>query len=449
MIRLIGQSGKVYQWMAFHVALGVLTSFSKWVIIVWFIPVAIQSFSRILISRDKTSEAMYFMAYLFGMEILFRMAQTSPFIPYEIGKYGPILFIGTALTVSRVHTRTAIGFVIILLLIPSLTMYYGNKYFDDIAFNFFGMLSLGLAVQYFSGRIISKEEFVKICRTIMMPIVSILAYLSIRTPSISEIDFALGANFDTTGGFGSNQVATILGVALFILAICYFNRLTIFGKRSYDLILLAYIFARALLTFSRGGVIVSGLVILIYLFLIKPTGNRLAGFKAGQMVFFVILISLSSLLVNKLTNDALLLRYEGETQTTLSGEKEKDIDVITTGRFELFVSEVQLFLRYPILGVGPGGARYLRAQHLEGKASHSEFSRLLAENGIFGLIIIVILVVYPMVRYSSQRKDPGKLIAICFVLIALGMTFHAAMRTFATPFMYGIGLASLHFNDDQ
>lgn len=448
MIRRIGSEDKIYSWMAFHVVLGLLTLLSKWFIIIWFVIISVQSLSRILISRDRTSETMYFVAYLVGIEILFRMAGTSPFIPYEIGKYGPILFISTALVVARQHTATMVGYLIILLLLPSLSMYYGNKYIDDVMFNFAGMMSLGLTVQYFAGRVIRKQDFVRVIRTVLMPVLSIVTYISVRTPKLEEVDFKLGAMFATSGGFGSNQVSTLLGMAMFLLAICYFNKLTIFRKRSYDLIILAVIFGRALLTFSRGGVVVAVLVLIIYILMAKPSGYQLPGFKAGQMLLFLILISISALAVNELTHNALLLRYQGETQTTLTGEKEKTIDVLTTGRYQLFMSEVQLFLKYPILGVGPGGARYLRGDDSEQKASHSEFSRLVAENGIFGLIIIIILVIYPLSRYSRQKKDPGKLIALCLTIIALGMSFHAAMRNFVTPFLYGLGMASIYLKKE-
>ena len=50
----------------------------------------------------------------------------------------------------------------------------------------------------------------------VLPIISLVVYLILYNPSIKETVTGTGSNFATSGGFGPNQVATILGAGIFI-----------------------------------------------------------------------------------------------------------------------------------------------------------------------------------------------------------------------------------------
>ncbi|WP_332910234.1 hypothetical protein [Algoriphagus boritolerans] len=55
----------------------------------------------------------------------------------------------------------------------------------------------------------------------LYPILSVLVYTIIKTPDLDSVEFSLGANFATAGGFGSNQVSTILGLGVFFDGFLY------------------------------------------------------------------------------------------------------------------------------------------------------------------------------------------------------------------------------------
>lgn len=444
MIDQIGQNKRIVPAVIFHVLLGFASSFTNLVAILWFFIFSATAVEKILRTRDRQNSAMFYLGYLMGIELLFRMAQTSPFIPYEVGKYAPFFILLLTLITGAKKSPHRLGLAIVILMLPSMLIYAGDEYIDSFVFTFLGMINLGLSVQYFHGRVIEREQFVRLIRTIMLPIISVLVFVTVKTPSFEDVNFELGANFATTGGFGSNQVSTLFGVGLALMAIAYFNKIVIFKKRSYDVVLIGYLFIRGLLTFSRGGILLAIFSILILIMASRLMRYKLPGFNFGAVLIFGFLLSMMALLANVLTDNSLLLRYEGETDTTLAGEKEKDLNTITTGRYELFVDEVRIFTENPILGTGPGGAQVFRREGHLGAASHSEYSRLLAENGIFGLIICFILTFHPFIQFMSRKRYIGKTISLALAILAVGMTFHAAMRTFVTPFLFGLSTAYIY-----
>jgi hypothetical protein len=157
----------------------------------------------------------------------------------------------------------------------------------------------------------------------------------------------------------------------------------------------------------------------------------------GIIIVFVLFGSFNY--ANSLTNGNLLLRYQGETQGTLVGSKEKDLDNIVTGRLKILEEDLDLWFKYPIFGVGVGASTYLRDDVK--LASHVELSRLLADHGIFGLIYSILF--FGMVFQYRSKVYSGNSILYILILFALLTTFHAAMRTFVTPLFVILG--SLRF----
>ncbi|WP_332910235.1 hypothetical protein [Algoriphagus boritolerans] len=74
----------------------------------------------------------------------------------------------------------------------------------------------------------------------------------------------------------------------------------------------------------------------------------------GVMLFVVMIVA------NSITGGMLLLRYQGETQGTLAGSADKNLNKITTNRSDIFLEDVKLFAEYPGMGVGVGASAFLR-----------------------------------------------------------------------------------------
>jgi hypothetical protein len=78
----------------------------------------------------------------------------------------------------------------------------------------------------------------------------------------------------------------------------------------------------------------------------------------------------------------------------------------------------------------------------EGKtiASHNEVSRLFSEHGIFGVIILVLLIVTPLVYRTKHR---GNLLFYSFLIFWFATINHSAMRVAAPAFIYGLALLNI------
>jgi hypothetical protein len=135
---------------------------------------------------------------------------------------------------------------------------------------------------------------------------------------------------------------------------------------------------------------------------------------------------------NQITDGNLLLRYSGETQGTMLGSKEKTADVLVSGRFTIIEDDLDLWFKHPVAGVGAASSRFLR-ERTQFVSPHIEFSRLLAEHGLLGLIYFIVLLTVFRKAYKGLSKNVNKGLFIALFTVALMTTFHAAMRTYLSP----------------
>ncbi|MEL6811851.1 MAG: O-antigen ligase family protein [Bacteroidota bacterium] len=211
-------------------------------------------------------------------------------------------------------------------------------------------------------------------------------YLYLYTPSIRDVLTGTASNFAASGGYGPNQVATVIGLAMFIL----FVRLFLIKDRVVnvlDLGLLAFIAYRGIVTFSRGGIFTAVACILAFsamYLLYSNTKNRINfSYKFGFVVvtgFIVWAISSFS------TGGLIDKRYANQDA---AGRIKEDV---STGRVELFDAELQAFFENPLTGIGVGKIKEYRYEQTGRiSATHNEVSRMLSEHGVFGLFALVVL----------------------------------------------------------
>ena len=151
---------------------------------------------------------------------------------------------------------------------------------------------------------------------------------------------------------------------------------------------------------------------------------------------------------NEVTGGSLLLRYQGETAGTLSGSKEKSLNNMTTNRYDIFLSDLELFEVSGIMGVGAGASKYLREHH-NGVITHVEVSRLVSEHGIFG-IIFILLVFYLFYKvYRSPNHILFKGILLAFITVGWYTTFHAATRTYISPLLMGLSMIYIVYDQSS
>lgn len=437
--------------VGFHLGLGLLASQSKYVFIAWFFIVLTAEIPNILNPHGRLNVHLnQLIMYIVSFEILARMVKATPLIPHEMSKY--LLFILFTYGIINGHNKGTIGIFLLALLVPAL--FYdlsGDVSTNNIIFNIIGPVDLALGVIYFKGQHITQNQLMNLVKLGLYPLLATLAFTVIRTPDFDDIDFALSANATTSGGFGSNQVSTVFGLGLLFMFILWISGKVISRYRTLDsAIILLFVF-RGFLTFSRGGMLGAGIAILVILFLLTLPGNRVKGtikLSLPKITLYAIPIIILGLIVFQIANDItgnnLLLRYKGETAGTQAGMKEVDLNTLTTNRYNIFLGDMELWQDNFIFGVGAGASQYLREADIEeSTAAHIEFSRLVAEHGLFGLIFFCVLLILPFSIWKENQNPLNRAILISFFVLGVFTTFHAAMRTYVSPLLISLSMISI------
>lgn len=374
-------------------------------------------------------------AYMTGYEVFSRM--TGGALSYEFTKYAVIMFLGIGMFYRGFNRTSWPYFMYIILLIPgilfsAINLYYESNFFNAIGFNLSGPICLGISALYCFNKKLTFKQVQTILLCVLLPTITMTLYLYIYTPSIKDVLTGTQSNFEASGGFGPNQVATILGLGMFIL----FSRLIMLKNRTMnliDLVILGFMSYRAIVTFSRGGVITAAVcagVFLVVYFLVSSVRQKATLFPKIIMVLLVVIAtwvytSISTLgLIDK--------RYANEDA---SGREKADL---TTGRLELFTSELDAFMEFPLTGIGVGKIKEYRLEQ-SGRlsASHNEVSRILSEHGSFGLLALMVLIFTPILTNPRQRGNLYLLPFLCFWFLTIN---HSSMRIAAPAFIYGLAL---------
>jgi O-antigen ligase len=132
------------------------------------------------------------------------------------------------------------------------------------------------------------------------------------------------------------------------------------------------------------------------------------------------------------TNGLIEKRYAGKD--ALGRSKESKF----SGREDLVATELKIFYDNPIIGCGVGRSSKIRAEETGTiSASHNEITRLLAEHGVLGILILLILFFVPFFSYFNNRRHIFSLPLVVFWLLTIN---HAAMRIAAPAFLYALSL---------
>ena len=390
----------------------------------------------VLNNRNKNNEALMAAGYMAGAEVFFRM--THGVIFWETGKYSVILFLIIGLIFKGSSSKTVTFWIYLLLLFPgvvvaSITLDYDAVFRKEIAFNLSGPVCLGVAAVYCYYKKITVTQFRKVLLMILLPILSIMCYLYLYTPSIGEVLMSgTESNVAASGGYGPNQISTVLGLGMLILVI----RLVSIKNQLInivDILLLGLVSHRALVTFSRGGVITAILCIGAFLFLYFYKENKKEKYHAlKKILFFAITLFTIVVIAIAQTRGLIINRY---TNRNAAGELEDDI---TTGRAELIVTELEGFYNNPVIGIGVGKGKEFLSQVAGGvMPSHNEVTRLLAEHGILGIFAILILIFVPVTFWLKFKNNYYFLAFLAFWFLTIN---HSAMRIALPAFVYGLAL---------
>jgi len=375
-------------------------------------------------------------AYIAGAEVFYRM--NGAMIFYETGKYSVILFLLIGMFYKGTSSKTVPFWIYLLVLFPgvvvaSFTLDYDVVFRKAIAFNLSGPVCLGVSALYCYYKKITFDHFNYVLLMLLLPLIANLSYLFFYTPSIGEaLMSGTNSNYATSGGYGPNQISAVMGLGAFLVC----TRLFVFKDRItnfVDLILLGLFSYRAIITFSRGGVLTAVICIATFIFIFYQKQNKTQKNSLIRKLLLLVFAGIVIWSVSAIQTQGLITyRY---TNRNAAGELEQDI---TTGRAELIETELLAFYESPVMGVGVGKAKKFRSEEAGTEtASHNEISRLLSEHGMLGLVALLILIFVPIVFWTKFRNNYYFLAFMAFWFLTIN---HSAMRIALPGFVYGLAL---------
>lgn len=423
----------------FHVLIGVLGYLLPFTTKIYGYSIFIFGAYYIIKKQNRNNEALIVAAYLVGSEVFLRMTGGNPL--YEISKYGVIAFLFLGMYFSGFSKGAIPYWLFLLLLVPSVILSTFVLDFDtnirtSIAFNISGPVCLGIASLYTYRRKIPLDKMNTILLSTGLPIITCMVYLTLYTPNIRDVITSTQSNFETSGGYGPNQVATFMGLGMFI----FFSRVILESRNKFlvvvNLIIALNITYRGMLTFSRGGMVTGFLMIVLLLLFLYFKSNYRGKVKLNYIIVLVVLAMMATWAYTSFQTGGLIdKRYAN--QDAKGRIKESKF----TGREEIAQSEIDMFLKNPIFGVGVGkGVEVRESETGIFVLSHDEITRMLAEHGTLGILALLILFFTPLVLYLENKFN---MYLLCFVLFWLLTINHAAMRTAAPAFVYSLSLLNV------
>lgn len=409
-----------------HIPLGVLLYDKGSIAMIHPFSVFLYGMWKALFGSYELDDVAYVIAYIVGVEVLWRMAGVPIF--WEFGKYGSSLIMITALVRRKMLNIPVLALFFFAFLTPSalITLMQRGPAESEgtLSTNMSGPLLLLIASWFFSNLTMSMQQVRKLIFAIVIPIISIAIATLFYTVTAEELVFSGESNLATSGGFGPNQVSSILGMGAFLSISC----LLLFRNKPFQAFffgVLAILFsAQSVLTFSRGGMYNAvSAVVLVALFQIKDLRDgfrKLAPIVGISLIFLFVVFPY----LDNFTGGSLQERFE---------------DSNPTRRGDIIESDLKLFIDHPVFGVGVGNAYFLHEKNLGGRAmSHTEFARLISEHGLFGALALVCLLL--MVVFNFNRKEAGFDRALMIGFAGWGFFFmlNAGMRLAAPAFVLGM-----------
>ena len=113
-------------------------------------------------------------------------------------------------------------------------------------------------------------------------------------------------------------------------------------------------------------------------------------------------------------------------------------DINPSLRLDIARKDLEIWFENPLLGVGPGLAKHCRRTILGyTAAAHTELTRLVAEHGALGLVVIFLFMFMALRAYRSAPSNASRAWVACLVAWVMAEMAHSAMRVAAISFVFG------------
>jgi hypothetical protein len=404
--------------LKYHILLGVLLNFiPQFFYLHIYVFFAIYCFLLITSFENFQKFKHHFLVgflYFPITEAVGRLHSLDPFVPWELGKYMSIFFVFILLLSGRMvfGFRFALGVLLILI-----TILNGDTTWKLIFFNGSVIYCIMLMGDFFKSLSMKTTQLLLYLRFASLPLIVFLLSSINKLKDLELENSDLDSQF-ILDNIPANQIATYTGFGFFLFIIFFKNKL-FFGLNQWQKVLIAFGFLIVgIISFSRGGVVVGMIGVVILYFNNIRNLFQLKNIK--QILILVPILFFTAIYINKISNGNLFLRYQGETEGTLAGSKEKGFNTLTTNRYNILLGDINTFANHLVTGVETGRSNEYRYESSR-QFSHIEFSRLMAEYGIVGFFVSILLL------FELFNKENALLRAL--YLVGLLTTMHAATRT--------------------
>ncbi|MGN6693298.1 MAG: O-antigen ligase family protein [Aquihabitans sp.] len=386
-------------------------------------------------------------AYLPAAEIMWRQAQvTLPYLfaPYALVGISILTLITCYPSINRVGRMTLMYFALLLpsaLITLSVAEDNARKL---VAFALSGAAALAALTILFSQLTIRRWLY---RRMLWVMLISGVGPLSIALTAISDyivnvgaLQFTSESNAITSGGFGPVQVSSLMGLTVIvsILLVLVENEI---APRLIAGAVGIWSAVQSLLTFSRGGMFAVGIAVAALV--VVQAWDR----QARRKVFALVGLCLA------LGYFVIIPRLDAFTR---GGLDQRFSDTRTT-RTDLATSDIEIFVKNPVFGVGPGMSKYRRLPYevcqlrtdkcdLEG-SSHTEFTRMIAEHGSVGLLAMAFL--FLLAFQALKRAGPSLPVTVVMLSWAIAQMTYANLRIAGVPFAFAFAFLRIRDPEDE
>lgn len=372
----------------------------------------------ILSQEDSQENLIYLVGYMAASEVVWRATGANVF--WEFGKYAisALLLLGI-FKERRLGTVSKWPFVYFLMLTPAIVLL---PYFDRQLLSFYlsGPFTLAVAATYFSGLKLTLHQTQYLLLIMLGPIVGMAVLASSNVISAGGVVGKKGGS----GGFGPNQVSSIFGLgmvcAFYVAMLIKDQRILRIGM----ILTTIWMAGQAALTGSRGGFWTGvGAIVIATLFLLQDRRTR-GIFLTGAVITVMLLLYFVFPALDSITGG-------------FTGQRFQDFDL--TGRDDIMRVEWSIFLDNPLMGVGVGQSElYYDDLSFASDASHTEYTRMLAEHGSFGVLALLIMLLIATSSVLKNQQAVSRAFAASAATYALLFIFHAATRLAAPSFLFGL-----------
>lgn len=360
--------------------------------------------SKIKIRKSDTTPYMVGLIFILVANVCFFDVEKLTYLFIYAG-IGMILIFGSTIckNLGRLIIDPGVKYLTIVYAMIFFNGFFRNRYgefnWDAILFNYVEYIALYIA---FKKLLYADERNNKFSRGILISTVIIIGYILIMEMDVI-IEGATRIGDSLSGNV--NSVGVSLGIMSVFLTYYFLQ-----NNNKKTLLVLVAAVALMLLTGSKKTVVYLGLDLIMFLISAKGKKKyqRFLVVTLLVVAFYFVIMNVSVFYeVIGIRIEAMITQLFGNSAVTVSNS--------TKQREEMIFEGFKIFLNYPLFG---GGEKYFGSQTVSGYAySHCNYTEILCNFGIFGLLIYYFPYLYEMIEAVRCKRIQKKEQSLLVILI--------------------------------